>query len=329
MAEIAGVDPDCITAWSRRSTRLREWARNNLTVIDGAPTAAQLAAAQKATRPAKPESLAWPDLSRSGAPTRAVCAWTATHISRRAPNAAHRSAAHSMRRTSPTWQRTSTRPTFTRADMVELIGAQLPVDAPANHDELIEQIVDSVGMRISAPREAHHREGHERFTLEAILAEEATHSRDGRRDRQPRTPRPARRRRRRPIPGSAACDPPHRRITVAGAAACRHPPVRARPTRCGVARRRAPDAQRRPGARADREGRRRSLSDGAGDEGLTIAKALALIEDRRLTITRSTLVVVDEASMVGTPDLDKLLTCTTTGRAKTVLVGDAHQLSRR
>ena len=31
--------------------------------------------------------------------------------------------------------------------------------------------------------------------------------------------------------------------------------------------------------------------------------------------------------MVGTPDLNKLLTCTTKGRAKVVLVGDAHQLS--
>ena len=57
MAEIAGVDPDSIKAWSQRSTRLREWARNNLTVVDGEPTAAQLAAAQKATRPNKPESL--------------------------------------------------------------------------------------------------------------------------------------------------------------------------------------------------------------------------------------------------------------------------------
>ncbi len=58
MAEIAGVTPESIKAWSRRSTRLREWARNNLTVVDGAPTAAQLAAAQKATRPTKTESLA-------------------------------------------------------------------------------------------------------------------------------------------------------------------------------------------------------------------------------------------------------------------------------
>ena len=62
MAEVAGVDPDCIKAWSQRSTRLREWARKNLVVVDGAPTAAQLAAAQRATRPNKPESLSWAEL---------------------------------------------------------------------------------------------------------------------------------------------------------------------------------------------------------------------------------------------------------------------------
>ena len=37
---------------------------------------------------------------------------------------------------------------------------------------MIEQLVDTVGIRISAPRQAHHREGSERFTLEAIIAEE-------------------------------------------------------------------------------------------------------------------------------------------------------------
>jgi conjugative relaxase-like TrwC/TraI family protein len=64
MAEIAGVTPKCIKAWSQRSTRLREWAANNLVVVDGEPTAQQLAAAQKATRPAKPESKAWADLTQ-------------------------------------------------------------------------------------------------------------------------------------------------------------------------------------------------------------------------------------------------------------------------
>ena len=56
---LAGVDRDTITAWSRRSTQLRDWAAHNLVVVDGPLTAAQLAAAQKATRPAKPEELAW------------------------------------------------------------------------------------------------------------------------------------------------------------------------------------------------------------------------------------------------------------------------------
>jgi TrwC relaxase len=62
MAEIAGVTKRCLKAWSQRSTRLREWAANNLVVVDGEPTAQQLAAAQKATRPAKPESKPWAEL---------------------------------------------------------------------------------------------------------------------------------------------------------------------------------------------------------------------------------------------------------------------------
>jgi conjugative relaxase-like TrwC/TraI family protein len=63
MAELAGVDRDTITAWSRRSTALREWAAHNLSVVEGGSlSAAQLATAQKATRPTKPEELAWAQL---------------------------------------------------------------------------------------------------------------------------------------------------------------------------------------------------------------------------------------------------------------------------
>jgi hypothetical protein len=60
MAEAAGVDRDSLRAWSRRSSQLRDWAQQNLTLADGqSVSAAQLATAQKATRPAKPEELAW------------------------------------------------------------------------------------------------------------------------------------------------------------------------------------------------------------------------------------------------------------------------------
>jgi conjugative relaxase-like TrwC/TraI family protein len=51
MAELAGVDRDTITAWSRRSSQLREWAAHHLDSVEGPLTAAQLAAAQKAARP--------------------------------------------------------------------------------------------------------------------------------------------------------------------------------------------------------------------------------------------------------------------------------------
>ena len=78
MAEVAVVTRECVRAWSQRSTRLREWARNNLVVVEGKPTAAQTAAAQKATRPAKPESQSWAELKEDWrAAVRRGCCWTA------------------------------------------------------------------------------------------------------------------------------------------------------------------------------------------------------------------------------------------------------------
>jgi AAA domain len=70
-----------------------------------------------------------------------------------------------------------------------------------------------------------------------------------------------------------------------------------------------------------------AVRDGAGDEGLTIAKALQLLRDNRLELSAQTLVIVDEAAMVGTDDLRRLLTATTAAATKTALVGDAQQLA--
>ena len=172
MAEIAGVAPDCIKSWSRRSTKLRVWARNNLVVGDGAPPAAQLAAAQKATRPTKPESLSWADLKQQWrADARGLRLDRDAHIAARTERRTRARSALDVARTADIVAHID-KPTFTRADMVELIGAQLPIDAIGEPRALIEQIVDGIGVRISAPREAHQREGSERFTLEAIIAEE-------------------------------------------------------------------------------------------------------------------------------------------------------------
>ena len=70
-----------------------------------------------------------------------------------------------------------------------------------------------------------------------------------------------------------------------------------------------------------------AVREGAGDTGYTVAKALKSLEDGSLALSHLDLVVVDEAGMVGTDDLRQLLTATTTAQAKTVLVGDAHQLA--
>jgi ATP-dependent exoDNAse (exonuclease V) alpha subunit len=70
-----------------------------------------------------------------------------------------------------------------------------------------------------------------------------------------------------------------------------------------------------------------AVREGAGDTGYTVAKALTSLRDETLRLNRQTVVVVDEAGMVGTDDLRQLLTATTKAGAKAVLVGDAHQLS--
>ena len=100
MAELAGVDRDTITAWSRRSTQLREWAAHNLTVIDSPLSAAQLAIAQKATRPAKPEELAWAHSARAVARRYARPAFGPRSVRRGARGAACGSA-HPVRPSPP------------------------------------------------------------------------------------------------------------------------------------------------------------------------------------------------------------------------------------
>jgi ATP-dependent exoDNAse (exonuclease V) alpha subunit len=52
-----------------------------------------------------------------------------------------------------------------------------------------------------------------------------------------------------------------------------------------------------------------------------------MLRDKVLRLDRQAIAIVDEAGMVGTDDFRQLLTATTAAGAKTVLVGDAHQLS--
>lgn len=327
MADIAGVTKACLTAWSRRSTRLREWARNNLVVVDGEPNAQQLAAAQKATRPAKPESKPWAELKQE---------WRADARGLELDRAAHVEA-RDARRAAPRILTDRTRlahmvgaidkSAFTRADLVELAGALLPVDVPEDPRTLIEKIVDTVAVRVSAPREAHHREGHELFTVDAVISEEErifamVDDADARTHLDVR-------------PTDLGDLSPDQARAIANIA---HSPYLVQPLQApaGAGKTHSLKALRGAAHRANKEvlvlaptGKAvdEAMRDGAGDRGLTVAKALKLIEDDQLDIDRRTVIVVDEASMLGTPELKKLLACAVVGRAKMVLVGDAYQLS--
>ena len=180
----------------------------------------------------------------------------------------------------------------------------------------------------SAPSaRAHHREGHEKFTVDAVIAEEervfemvdaaANRARLWVRDEDlgDLSADQARAIRNiavspflvQPLQAPAGAGKTHSLKALRGAAHHAHKDV----------------LVLAPTGKAVDE----AMRDGAGDRGLTVAKALALIDDDQLDVGRSTVVVVDEASMVGTPELKKLLSCAAVGQAKMVLVGDCYQLA--
>jgi conjugative relaxase-like TrwC/TraI family protein len=327
MAELAGIDRDTVTAWSRRSTQLRDWAVKNLKVVD-APSAAQLAAAQKATRPAKPEELAWAQLLEQWRvdPRGLQLDRGAFDAARAARRTAARTAFDRARITDAAEK--VEKAAFSRADLVEIVGAQLPLDTERTPRELVEAAVDEVSIRLTAPRAAHQREGHERFTLDRILAEEMAvlDLTDVRNDRALLWVKDD---------DTAALSPDQKRaVENIGRSPWLVQPL------CAPAGAGKTTSMRalRGAAHRRRDGTVLVLAptgkavdvavrEGAGDVGLTIAKALQLLADKKLELGPHTLVVVDEAAMVGTDDLRKLLTATTDADAKTVIVGDRYQLA--
>ncbi|SBS77711.1 ATP-dependent exodnase (Exonuclease V) [uncultured Mycobacterium sp.] len=329
MAEVASIAPNSITAWSQRSSQLREWAAGNLDVNrSDEPTAAQLATAQKATRPSKPEQLGWTEL-RAG--------WRTDERGLAIDSAAHRRARRDrLAASGPRFNRhriadaaaTIEKAAFTRADLVEVIGAQLPVDTARSPRELVEEAVDGIAVRLTAPREAHQREGHERFTLDLILAEEAAVL-DLVDARDPRSVLWVK-------PGDTDGLSPDQQRAVKNIAVSPWlvQPLSA-PAGAGKTtsmRALAAMARRRQDSRVivlapTGNAVDVAVREGAGDTGYTIAKALRDIDNHSLTLSHTDLVVVDEAGMVGTDDLRRLLTATTTACAKTVLIGDQHQLA--
>ena len=329
MAELAGVDRDTISAWSRRSSQLREWAARNLKVVEGGSlSAAQLAAAQKATRPAKPEELAWTQLLMQWrADARGLLLDRASFDAARAARRTSARTPFDRARVADAAEKVE-KSAFTRADLVEIVGAQLPVDTERTPRELVEVAVDEVSLRLTAPRAAHQREGHERFTLDRILAEEAAvlDLVDARDDRALLWVKDE---------DTAALSPDQKRaVHNIGRCPWLVQPLSA-PAGVGKTtsmRALVHAAHRRSGARVlvlapTGKAIDVAVREGAGDEGLTIAKAVQLLRDNKLELSPHTLVIVDEAAMVGTDDLRQLLAATTAASTKTVLVGDQHQLA--
>jgi len=328
MAEVAGITRASIRAWSQRSSQLREWAAGHLDAGDpGArPSAAQLAAAQKATRPRKPESLSWGELVEQWrADARGMELDRAEHHqARQARTAAPRLLLDRERLCAALAGIDKAAPT--RADIVERIGALLPVDAPGDPRALIEDIAAMVAVRISDPRERHQREGTERFTVDAVIVEEekifglVDHT-----DNRARLWSDAR-----DLDGLS--EDQARAVVAISESPFLVQPLSAP---AGAGKTHSLKALRAAAHRAGKEvlvlaptgvAVDQAVRDGAGDRGLTVAKFLGEVDDGRLTLNQRTLVVVDEAGMVGTPDLRRLLEATTAAGAKTVAVGDPHQL---
>jgi len=325
MAEIAGISAESIRAWSRRSSQLREWAANNLVVVDGATvSAAQLAAAQKATRPAKPEELAWVSLQeRWREDARGLALDRAAFVAARAARRAGARAPFDRARLAEMAE-TIDKAAFTRADLVELVGAQLPIDAEDSPRAVVEAAVDEIGMRLTAPQ----REGHEKFTLDLIVAEEVSvldmcDARDVRavlrvEDRHTAGLSPDQARAIRGIAESPWLVQPLAAPAGAG-----------KTTSLRALRAPAHDYYRRRVLVLAPTGRAVDVAvrEGAGDDGFTVATALKNLREGTLRLPIHPLVVVDEAAMMGTNDLRELLAATTAAGVKTVLVGDAHQLA--
>jgi conjugative relaxase-like TrwC/TraI family protein len=326
MAEIAGVSGDDIAAWSQRSTQLHEWAQGNL-ILDGQPaTAAQLSTAQKATRPRKPEGLAWVQLRAQ---------WAADPRGLRVDRSAQRAAGDARRSAGVDYlgvvgqavRSGLTSAAVTRADLIEAIGAHLPVDEADGRDPraVIEALADRVALRVDDERQPHQREGSVRYTAADLIAEEAAIiDLMGARDARAALAAVD-------IAGLSA-DQGAAITAIATSDRLVQPlsaPAGAGKTHTLRALRAAAHAAGKRVVLAAPTGRAVDVAvrEGAGDGGFTIDALLGRVQRDQEVLDSDTVVVVDEAGMVGTAHLRVLLTAATEGGCKVVLVGDEYQLA--
>jgi len=333
MAEVAGVDPELLAAASQRSTQLAEWAAQNLVIAaEDGPTAAQLARAQKATRPRKPEHRPWAELKaewvqRFGEVTLDAAAQAAAREQRIA------AAAVSARDLVGEAVAGIDSPAFTRADLIEALGARMPVTldgAAAEPRAVLEGLAERAAVRITEARAPHEREGHERYTAAPMIAEEvAIFERVTAASTAARIPAG--------VVDTDGLSPDQAGAVEAIASSPWLVQVLCAPAGSGKT-----TSLRALRAGAHAAGKSRvllaaptgravdvALAEGAGDaEGSgTVARMLADLRSGTLTLDAATVLIVDEAGMVGTPALRELLDAAGVAGTKTVLVGDPRQLA--
>ncbi len=327
MAEIAGADRRDLTSWSTRATQLREWAAGHLRLGgDDELSAGQLATAQKATRPRKPEGVAWASLRVAWADDDRTFRVDkdAQLAARNARHAAGVDYAEVVRRAVSHGLKKAT---FTRADLIEAIGARMPVDDAdgASPREVIERLADGVALRIGDERAAHQREGSIHYTAADLIAEErAIIDVMGRRHSGAVLP----------SVDTAGLSADQARAVTAIATSERlvqplSAPAGAGKTHSLRALRAAAHGAGKRVLVAAPTGRAVDVAvrEQAGDHGATLHALLGRLERGQEVLDTDTVVIVDEAGMVGTQHLRRLLEEATTAGTKVVLVGDEHQLA--
>ena len=244
-----------------------------------------------------------------------------------------------------------TRATWGRSDVTEVLTTLV---TGANADELrarVEELADEVladhrvcslaaplpaeppeALRRRDQMSAIERHGATRYTTEATLRSEARVLDAVAKGRNARSrPRPRAHR------GHGAlrlrCSAPISKELCASCsvAASRWPSssvrrARGSPTRFGTAREAFEAAGYRPIGLAPSAIAARVLSDEAGLSSDTLARFLLDVENGRRSLGHRDVIVLDEATMTRTDDLERLVTHTAQVGCKLVLVGDPHQL---
>ena len=357
MAKLAGMDRELVRAFSKRKSQLDEWAEANrpdsldLDAVDEAAEAGNslskeardakakwAAAAQKSTRPKKPGEKAWEELKAE---------WTASPEARAMFDQFAVYGRADPRRTvdaRPTVdavlrQARSERDQYRRADLME---AALGLWGPSVMDwrerlAAAERLVDEaagVCYQVNENRAAHEREGHLLYTDELTVerAKEVTRlaSRRSSSVALPITERwmaEAKARR------DGKMSEEQAQAVVRLATSKWH--VNVLEAAAGTGKTTTLTALRE---RAEETGKRvlflttqRALVAEVKEKGLfsdadTIAAELLRVGEGRHGWSSDTLVVVDEAGMVGNESLRKIMRAAVDAGAKAVFVGDSHQL---